>query len=272
MTARVPTLRFANAHLRTGVRLRYAEAGEPGQPPVVLLHGLTDSWFSFSQVLPALGATCHAFALDQRGHGNSDRPERYGVADFAADVLAFLDALDLPRVTLVGHSMGSIIAQQVALDVPERVERLVLVGAAASVRTEGVFELRQAIDALEDPVPAEFAREFQLSTIHLPVPGDFLDRVVTESLKLPARVWQGAIAGLLDADSSARLGEITMPTLILWGAQDTIFDRAAQEQLLAGIGSAVLKTYAGTGHALHWERPATFVRDLVAFITAGGRS
>jgi pimeloyl-ACP methyl ester carboxylesterase len=66
--------RFADVQLATGVRLRYAELGDPGVPPMILLHGYTDSWFSYSRVLPTLAARHHVFALDQRGHGDSDRP------------------------------------------------------------------------------------------------------------------------------------------------------------------------------------------------------
>ena len=66
--------RFADVRLSTGVRLRYAEAGDPAAPPVILLHGYTDSWFSWSRVLPPLAARHRVYALDQRGHGDSDRP------------------------------------------------------------------------------------------------------------------------------------------------------------------------------------------------------
>jgi pimeloyl-ACP methyl ester carboxylesterase len=92
MDRHIPTLRFAEAHLTTGVRLHYAEQGDPAGQPIILLHGYSDSWYSFSRVLPALAATYHIYALDQRGHGDSDRPAQgYGMPDFAADVVAFLD-------------------------------------------------------------------------------------------------------------------------------------------------------------------------------------
>jgi pimeloyl-ACP methyl ester carboxylesterase len=185
--------------------------------------------------------------------------------DFAADVVAFLDALDLPSATVVGHSMGSFVAQQVALTAPDRVSRLVLVGSAASPRNPGTLELAQAINELDDPVPAEFAREFQNSTIYQPIPDDFLNRVVAESLKLPAQVWRTVLAGLM-AIHGNRLDQIQAQTLVLWGDQDTVFSRADQDTLMAGLRNAILKVYPETGHALHWERPAQFVRDLEDFI------
>ena len=189
------------------------------------------------------------------------------ISDFAADVVAFLAALDLPRATVVGHSMGSFVAQQVALAAPERVARLVLVGSAASPRNAGVLELAQMVDVLDDPVPAEFVRDFQTGTAYQPLPNDFLDRVVAESLKVPAHVWRMALAGLLAANGTSRLDHIQAPTLVLWGDQDAVFPRADQDALMAGLRDAILKVYPETGHALHWERPAQFVRDLESFIT-----
>lgn len=261
------TLRFADVQLTTGVRLRYAEQGDPAAHPVILLHGVTDSSFSFSQVMPGLAADYHVYALDQRGHGDSDRPEDQGYTwtDFAADVIAFMDAMGIERATLVGHSMGSLVAQQVAITAPERVERLVLVASATTVRNEGVLEFQRAVDTLDDPVPEEFAREFQVSTIYQPLSEDFLDRVVAESLKLPARVWRAAMAGMLAADPVS-YGDIRHPTLILWGDQDAILPRSEQDLLVSKLANASLKVYPETGHALHWERPEQFVQDLKKFI------
>ena len=261
------SLRFAEAQLTTGVRLHYAERGDSTGHPLILLHGYTDSWFSYSRVLPLLSSDYHTYALSQRGHGDSERPENgYTMPDLAADAVAFMDVMDLPQATLVGHSMGSLVAQEVALAAPERVARLILVGSATNMRSKDVLQLEQAVNALDDPVPPEFAREFQTSTIHHPVPDDFLDSAVAESLKLPARVWRAALAGQLAADYTAQINQIQMPTLVLRGDHDTIFSRAAQDALVAGLSTAVLKVYTQTGHALHWERPEEFVSDLEEFI------
>lgn len=260
-------LRFADAQLTTGVRLQYAEQGDSAGHPVILLHGYTDSWFSYSRVLPSLSSTYHTYALSQRGHGDSERPASgYTMPDFAADVVAFMDAMGLPQATLVGHSMGSLVAQEVALAAPERVTRLILIGSATNMRSEDVLQLQQEVNALDDPVPPQFAREFQVSTIYHSVPDDFLDRAVAESLKLPARVWRAALAGQLAVDNTAQINRIQMPTLVLRGDHDTIFSRAAQDALVAGLANAVLKVYSETGHALHWERPSEFVSDLEEFI------
>jgi len=167
-----------------------------------------------------LSPSYHAFAPDQRGHGDSDRPECcYSLDDFAADVDAFMDAVGVDKATLVGHSGGTLIAPRVVLSYPSCVSRLVLIGSAIMrARNETMRELGEAVRTLEDPIPLEFVREFQESTIYRPVPEEFLDTVVSESLKLPARVWRDYIEGvILTPDHAARLGEINVPTLIFWG-------------------------------------------------------
>ena len=262
-----PSLRFADAQLTTGVRLRYAESGDPAGRPVILLHGYSDSWFTYTRTLPHFDPSWRVYIPDQRGHGDSERPAGgYTFPGFVADVIAFMDAKGIKRATLVGHSMGSIIAQGVALGAPERVERLVLVGSGATVRNEAVAELRRAVEKLNDPVPEEFVREFQFGCIHHPVPNEFMDRIIAQSLKTPARVWKAAMAGMLAGDYKARLGDIRTPTLIVGGDRDEIFVRAEQETLAAALPNAVLKVYAETGHCPNWERPEQLAQDMKDFI------
>jgi non-heme chloroperoxidase len=255
--------------LATGVRLHYADRGNRAGEAIIFLHGYSDSWFSYSRVLPLLSPEYHAFALTQRGHGDSDKPECcYTPNDFAADVDAFMDAVGVEEATVVGASTGALFAQRVALSYPRRVNRLVLVGAHTPAN-EAIMGLREEVRALADPVPPEFVREFQESTIYQPVPPEFLDTVVSESLKLPARVWrdymeQAALS--IDHDYVLELREIDVPTLILWGEQDPLFPREEQERLAAAIPGATLKVYPETGHAVHWDRPEWVVRDLEEFM------
>ncbi|HSE26633.1 MAG TPA: alpha/beta fold hydrolase [Gemmatimonadales bacterium] len=265
-------LRFDHVQLSTGVRLHYAEQGDPAGEPVILLHGYSDSWFSWSRVLPLFPESWRVYALDQRGQGDSDRPATgYGMADIAADVIAFLDAKGIRRATVVGHSTGGLVAQQVARLAPGRVARLVLVATAGSIREiNGVDEFGQVVMTLADPVPEAFVREFQLSTIHRPLPPEFVDRVVAESLKLPARVWHGIMQGMLDTPAPD-LSRAIFPTLLLWGDHDAVFPRATQDGLQARIPGARLIVFPETGHAVHWERPEQFAEELRDFVAARGR-
>ena len=259
---------FATASLSTGVQLRYAEHGEPGSEPIICLHGYTDSSFSYSRIAPLLADLgYHVYALDQRGHGDSERPESgYAMDDFAADVAAFMAVLGIARATLIGHSMGGYVARRAAELYPERIARLVLIGSFAVHVSEGTEEMRVAVQALVDPVPAEFAREFQASTVYAPIPLPFFEQVVLESLKLPARVWQAALDGFLAADDTADRGRIAAPTLLLWGEQDAYITSEDQEQLQATIPNAWFIAYRETGHTPHWERPELITEHLDAFM------
>ena len=260
-------LRFSNVQLKTGIRLHYAEQGDRSGQVIVMLHGFTDSWFSYSRVLPFIDPKYHVYVLDQRGHGNSDRPRQgYTPRHFAEDVLAFMESKGLKEVTVVGHSMGSFVAQYVAALAPERVNNLILIGSASSARNSAVKELQQAINSLSDRVSEKFIRDFQSGTLAQPVPEEFMNSVVKESQKLPARVWKAVINDLL-ADAGAELNNIKSPTLIIWGDKETIFLRAEQDALLSAISSARLRVYEGAGHSPTWEQPERFARDLQDFIS-----
>ena len=151
---------FAITHLSTGPRLHYAERGDKEGEAIVFLHAYADSWFSYDRVLHLLSPAYHALAPDQRGHGDSDKPECcYAADDYAADVDALMEALAIEKATLVGDSSGGLIAQRVALDYPHRVSRLVLIGSPTTlVHNEAVMEWSEILRTLEDPVPPEFVR------------------------------------------------------------------------------------------------------------------
>jgi non-heme chloroperoxidase len=251
-----------------GVRLQYAESGPADGDPILFLHGYSDSWFSFSPLLPFLPPTVRAIVPSHRGHGDSDHPAGgYAVTDFANDAVAVLDALGVARATVVGHSMGSLIAQRIAIDHPERAAALVLIGSTTTVAEIGP-EFEGAVRALRDPVDVGFIREFQAGTAHRPLAPAFFERVVAESCKLSAGVWQAVLDGMLANGGGEDLHRIAAPTLILWGEHDAIFGRDQQERLLARIPNAELRVYSDSGHCPNWEEPERCVGDIVSFIAA----
>jgi non-heme chloroperoxidase len=257
-----------------GLTLPYVQQGDPSGTPMLLLHGVTDSWFSFDPVLPHLPDSINAIALTQRGHGDADRPATgYRTRDYAADVAAAVDALGLSDVVVVGHSMGATNAQRFAIDHPDRLRGLVLAASFPSYRgNAAVVDFWQSgVAHLTDPIDPAFARDFQLGTLARPVPPAFFETVVRESLKVPARVWRASFEGFLEDDCVNQLHAITTPTLVIWGDRDALCSRADEDALLAAIRGSRLLVYEGAGHALHWEEPARFAADVVAFATSVGR-
>ena len=254
----------------TGVRLHYREQGDPDGEVIVFVHGWPDSWYSFSRVLSLLPQRYHAYALDLRGFGRSERPEDgYTIEDLADDVVAFLDAANIGQATLVGHSMGTFVVRRAAQRAPQRVTELVLIGSAESTANAVLHEVQALVAELPDPVPLEFAREFQASTVHTRLPDAFFDGIVAESAALPARIWRSTFDGILAYDDTAELPRITARTLLIWGEHDGLFDRDQQERLAQKIPGARLVVYPDTGHCPNWERPRRVVDDLDAFLSSG---
>ena len=257
------------AELPNQVKLPYVEQGNSSGFPLILLHGYADSWHSFERVLPYLPSSIHAFTLTQRGHGDASRPMTgYRTNDFAADLLAFMDVLHLDASVIAGGSSGGFVARRFAIDYPEHTLGLVLVGSPLSLRDKPtVLQMwNSTISKLTDPIDPGFVREFIESTFTQPVPESFLETLVHESLKVPARVWKATLKGLLEDDSSEELDKIKAPTLIVWGNHDTIVTRSDQETFTSAIANSQLLVYPSAGHALYCEEPARFASDVTAFI------
>ena len=119
-SADAPLHAAKHVDLADGTRLAYVEQGDTNGVPVILLHGYTDSWRSYERVLPHLPQSLRVLAVTQRGHGDSGKPDgEYESRVFARDVANFMDTLGIERAVIVGHSMGSTVAQRFAVDYPQ---------------------------------------------------------------------------------------------------------------------------------------------------------
>jgi pimeloyl-ACP methyl ester carboxylesterase len=246
----------------------YLEQGDPAARTVLFVHAVGDSGRAFEPVLAHLPASLHAVAPTLRGHGDASRPESgYRSADFAADLVTFLDALRIEEAVVVGGSSGGQVALRLTLDHPERVRGLVLLGSP--LRLGDKPAVREAWDStfsrLEDPIDPGFARGFVESVLARPVPDASLETLFQETLKTPASVLKATLAALLEDDLTPQIGGVEAPTLVVWGDQDTVLPRSEQEALAAGIPGARLLVYEGGGHAFYWEDPARVAADVAAF-------
>ena len=254
--------------LKSGLNLSCTEQGPESGPAVVLLPGPTDSWRSYEPVLDRLPHRIRAIAVSQRGHGDSDKPERgYRVEDFAGDVVEFLDELEIDRAVLVGHSGSCLVARRVALDNPERVAGLVLEASPTSLCTDAAREfVASVVMGLADPIDPDFARSFVADTSSDNVAPGVVDMAVADIVKVPARVWREMFTELLDYDDTNELTRVSAPTLLIWGADDTLVPREMQAMLADRIPHAELIVYPAVGHTPRWDHPQRFSGDLTTFI------
>jgi non-heme chloroperoxidase len=262
------------ATLSTGVEVPIVDQGSREGVPVVLLHGITDSWRSYEPVLPGLNEAFRVIAVTLRGHGEASKPDAgYAIADFGADVAALLDALEISRAVIAGHSLGSVVAQQVAAIRPERVAGLVLIGALFPEPGKPIMQTywEEFFSTLVDPLDPAVVREFQESTLVQPAPPGFLDTVVDESLKAPAHVWRDSWHALVTMDLRAALPSVEAPSLLIWGDQDTLALKADQNALLSCLPNSRLVVHEGAGHSVHWEEPERVVVEINEFVSGIGR-
>lgn len=263
------TYNSKSVELPNQITLPYVEQGEATGVPVLLLHGFAGSHRSFEPVLQHLHESIHAFALTQRGHGEASKPAGgYRLHDLAADVAAFMDALQLEAAVVVGHSMGSAVAQRFAVDHPERLLGLVLVGSCITRPDDPDVQAfwDSTVSELSDPIDPDFLRGFGKSLFAQPIPQATFEALVEDVRKVPARVWKALWKGRLEEDLPSEAGQIEAPTLIVWGDQDTRCLRGDQDTLVEAIPNTRLVVYRGAGHELHVEEPERFAADLTTFI------
>jgi pimeloyl-ACP methyl ester carboxylesterase len=253
--------------LPTGLTMKYVDMGQPSGPPLVLIHGMTDNSRSGSPIAPFLSGERRLIIVDLRGHGGSGKPDlrMYPVSLYAADVAALLDGLGIEKASVVGHSLGSMVAQALAINYPEKVDKVVLESSAlVAFDSLGRDIYDAALGFGENPPDDEFMEGWYSNPN--PVDQDFLRREMAESKGLPPHAWRAIAKGAAASDLTHFMDELKAPTLILWGSADGFFGAEAQALLKKALPSAASIDYEGTGHNIHWEIPQKMAADVAAFL------
>jgi pimeloyl-ACP methyl ester carboxylesterase len=255
-------------------KVRLACEARGDGPPVLLIMGLGYGRWGWEPVVDRLAQRFRVITFDNRGVGDSDVPPGpYTVRQLAADAAAVLDAFDLERADVVGTSLGGMVAQELAIERPERVEKLVL----ACTTPGGVTSYpmpQQTVDlmleaAQLDPVVA--MRRFVENAL---APGAAFDRPELVERILALRLsngfdlagWQAQAMAGATFDAVERLGAIQAPTLVLTGTADAVVDRRNSESLAERIPDARLELFPGCGHLFFWEEPERFVTLVEEFL------
>ena len=254
--------------LATGVTLDYFDGGKGDGTPMLLVHGWIDSWRTWEAALPGLAGDYRVICVSLRGFGDSEKPDSdYSMSTFVRDLDAFMSAIEVPRAIIVGHSMGGLIVHQLAVEHPQRVTKLVIVGAASTLHGIAALEAQtEHIAQLKDPVDPEYVKTAHVAAMRTEVPASRLACILYESGKASAHALYQSYVGLLEENHADRLKEIKVPTLVVGGEDDIYISVEQQRELAAAIPGAILKLYPNVGHGVQWEIPEQFVPDLVKFL------
>jgi pimeloyl-ACP methyl ester carboxylesterase len=261
--------------LPDGERLAYLTMGDPKGRPVVLIHGYTDNARDWVPLIPYLSPHLRLILVDIRGHGRSSKPECcYTRFDFAYDIKLLLDALKIVRADIVGHSLGSIIAQTFAEFWPERTERVVLISSSGGHRPGTVppaskFDYAAAIRALKEPIDPDSKFMIDWWSSPTPVDADFIRRQRRDAAAMPLRVWLAVLdEALVDTDLQRTLPRLKAPTLLIWGSADPLMEEEVRATLREALPQAEVKVFPGLGHNPFWEDPAQCAAVINKFLTA----
>jgi pimeloyl-ACP methyl ester carboxylesterase len=318
--------------LSTGVHMSYFELGSPAGETLILLHTDTTSaveWAWTAAALLSRDSDLHVYALDQRGAGETDLPNTARCwskpnlciteENLAADIVAFMNAKKIARTTLVGHAMGAGAARVVALGHPERIVRLVLSGTGvphsmsaalappAGAQFHGMDALgwRPMLEAkgvkwpqgalhmrpldIDPDAVRHIVQNWDISVVAAP---EVVQTIAAQTASESLATW-----GTLDPTprphaSRVRLETLTVPTLVLWGSEDSGLSRTSQEELIALLRQAS-KAHRGMyfywkqygvrppppngdkhhaddiGHNLSWEAPLGLAADIDSFVRTG---
>jgi pimeloyl-ACP methyl ester carboxylesterase len=256
--------------------LAYIDTGNQAGPAVVLIHGYTDNARDWVPMLPYLSKRFRLILVDLRGHGKSSKPECcYTRVDFAYDIKLLLDALSIQKADIVGHSLGSIVAQTFAEFWPERTNRVVLI-ASTGGRPPGSteppqFDFAAEIRKLKEPIDPD--SPFMIAWWDSPTPVDpeFIRRQRRDSAAIPLKVWlavldQSLSSGTAYADLQGTLPRLKAPTLLIWGSKDPIMEEPARKTLIDALPAARVKIFEGLGHNPFWEDPAGVAAAINSFL------
>jgi pimeloyl-ACP methyl ester carboxylesterase len=265
------------AALPNGEILSYIDTGNAAGPAVVLIHGYTDSARDWVPILPYLSKRFRLILVDIRGHGQSSKPECcYTRFDFAYDVKLLLDALAIRKADIVGHSLGSIIAQTFAEFWPDRTRRVVLVsstggrppGSAQAPQLDFAAEIRK----LKEPIEAD--SPFMIAWWDSPTPVDpeFIRRQRKDAAAIPLRVWLAVLDQGIPVDAysdlQSTLPRLKAPVLLIWGSKDPIMEEPVRKTLRDALPQAEVKIFDGLGHNPFWEDPIGVAAAINAFLEA----
>jgi pimeloyl-ACP methyl ester carboxylesterase len=252
-----------------GVSLAVDVRGDPGEPPVLFIHGFPLDRTLWTPVLEGLPGA-YLIAPDLRGFGRSDAPDLgYSMATYADDLIALLDSLGVERAVLCGLSMGGYIAFEIARRSPERIAGLVLMDTRAEADSPDARRARDATaQQVRDRGPAPIADAMLGQLLSDRTPALVAERVRATIMRTPVAGLVGALGAMRDRpDSTGILADLAhVSTLVVVGEDDPITPPATARELANAIPGARLEVVSGAAHLPPLEQPKAVARMLAEFI------
>jgi pimeloyl-ACP methyl ester carboxylesterase len=277
--------RTVNLH---GHTIAYRTAGDPSLPVLLLIHGITSSSATWDPVIPALAGHAHVIAPDLFGHGDSDKPRAdYTLGGFATQLRDLLEALHVDRASVVGHSLGGGVAMQFAHQYFELCDRLVLVDSGGFGREVSGALRAGTMPGVELILPV-------IANRHVRNAGTAVGRVVSRMpgrhrlrpstlevvrgystlAESPSRVAFVHTLRSVVEPGGQRVSAVDKlylaegrPTVIIWGAKDTVIPVAHAYHAHEVIPGSVLEIFEQSEHFPHMDEPGRFARLLIQFLT-----
>lgn len=251
--------------------IHFYDDNPSGIPPVLLLHGLGVDGSSWGYQLPALiNAGIRPIAPDIPGFGESSFGGKgWSIHAIANSLDQFLSYLAIDRIIVVGISMGGVIAQQFVLAHPGRVSKLVLVNTFASLRPKRINQMVYLVSRflIANIRGIRYQSEMVARRLFpLPEQSGLRQEMVDRILRADPKAYKAAMRSLGLFNSRKRLGEISIPTLVVSGANDSTVSLPNQMELVHGISRAKHVIIENTGHAVITDQPDRFNEVLINFI------
>jgi pimeloyl-ACP methyl ester carboxylesterase len=250
-----------------GVTLNYIEKGS-GDEVIIFVHGFASAKGIWREILDLLPEKYHTYAIDQRGHGQSEKPGSYQLSEFVEDIYTFAQELGIKRFTYVGHSMGGKIGMKFALDHPDMLKALVLVCPAPpfafpSDQVPAIQEGNKAMLA----TPESIRKYIEWEIDKRPVSEERKNDMVNDMSSIDTVAIEGCGDFLYSTDLMPQLGNIGIPTLVVGGAQDKSvpLDLIIKPTAEAIEGSR-LKILDNSSHFLPIESPRELADVITRFI------
>lgn len=237
-----------------GLDLAYVEIAG-AEPPLLLVHGFTDTSRSFSLLAPHLAGR-RLIMPDLRGHGASRAGEGCRIADFANEMAGLIRNLRLDRPVVIGHSLGGMVSIALAARYPALVGGLVIMAGTLKPDFERDHPLIDGVAALRDPIsPADpFYRWWH--ACQPGVPRAFLADLAKDASAIPAARWRAILEEVRRTDLTAEARAVQVQALIIAGGRDPLFGAAHQQALVQALVGSRLVWAQDCGHNPHWEEPA----------------